>query len=221
MSSVTPFTFEGVPVRIVDRDGNPWFVLADVCRVLDIALPHRAADRLDDDEKRKVDLGVTNATGAKINDLGMGSGNNEAWIISESGLYSLVLTSRKPEARRFRRWVTAEVLPTIRRSGGYMLAGPEESPEELAARAITVLQATIERQKAKLAEVAPKGAALDIIAASEGSLNITVAAKTLQLPPKELFHFLHSEGWIYRREERSEWTAAQTRLNSGDLVDLI
>ncbi|MFO1100014.1 MAG: Bro-N domain-containing protein [Xanthobacteraceae bacterium] len=105
-TGTVPFSFEGQPVRIIDRDGNPWFVLADVCRVLEIEQPTRAAERLDEDEK-----GVTT--------IHTPGGRQEMLIISESGLYSLVLTSRKPAAKRFKKWVTSEVIPSIRKTGGY------------------------------------------------------------------------------------------------------
>lgn len=113
MSNVIPFVFENQAVRIVNRDGEPWFVLADVCRVLEIANPSNVAARLDDDEKAT----LQNMEGQA------GNGAQAFTIINESGLYSLVLTSRKPAAKRFKKWVTAEVLPSIRRTGRYAVAG--------------------------------------------------------------------------------------------------
>lgn len=94
------------PFRIIDRNGEPWFVLGDVCRELEIGNPSQAASTLDEDEKGI----ITNDT------LG---GAQKMVIISESGLYSLILRSRKPEAKRFKKWVTKEVLPSIRKTGGY------------------------------------------------------------------------------------------------------
>lgn len=93
--------------RVIDRNGEPWFVLSDACRELEIANPRDAASRLDDDEKDTV--GITDAIGRK----------RRTTIINESGLYSLIMSSRKPAARRFKKWVTSEVLPTIRKTGGY------------------------------------------------------------------------------------------------------
>lgn len=101
---------EKKPFRILDKDGEPWFVLTDVCRELGIGNPTDAANRLDDDEK-----GIDS-----IETLG---GRQKIITISESGLYSLILTSRKEGARRFKKWVTAEVLPSIRRTGRYGRAG--------------------------------------------------------------------------------------------------
>lgn len=95
------------PFRIIDRDGEPWFVLADVCRELGISNVGDAASRLDADEKD--DIGIADAIGRK----------QKTVIVNESGLYSLILTSRKPAAKRFKKWVTKEVLPSIRKTGGY------------------------------------------------------------------------------------------------------
>jgi prophage antirepressor-like protein len=109
MSDLGIFLFEQrTPVRLLDRDGEAWFVLNDVCQALNLVNPRRAAQRLDDDEK-----GVTSK-----NTLG---GQQLLTVINEAGLYSLILTSRKAEARRFKRWVTHEVLPTLRRTGTYAM----------------------------------------------------------------------------------------------------
>ncbi|MCM0083947.1 Bro-N domain-containing protein [Geomonas sp. Red32] len=100
------FQFESQQVRTVMKDGEPWFVAADVCGVLDVSQPHHAVARLDDDEKGS-DIITTPGGQQLVN------------VINESGLYSLILTSRKPEAKRFKKWVTGEVLPTIRKTGSY------------------------------------------------------------------------------------------------------
>ncbi len=112
LDDLTVFDFEDAAVRIIARDGEPWFVAADVCRILELGNTGMAISRLDDDEK-----GVTN-----VDTLG---GRQEMSIISESGLYALVFTSRKPEAKRFRKWVTGTVLPAIRRHGVYVHAAPD------------------------------------------------------------------------------------------------
>ncbi|SIS84847.1 BRO-N domain-containing protein [Insolitispirillum peregrinum] len=119
MSDMTPFDFEGFPVRILDQEGELWFVLADVCRVLELSNPSKAAERLDEDEKDT----LTNREGIASPQV------QQLTIINESGLYSLIFRSRKPEARRFKKWVTSEVLPTIRKTGKYA-AGPEQGPSE-------------------------------------------------------------------------------------------
>jgi hypothetical protein len=101
------FHFGQNQIHVIDRDGEPWFVAAEVCGVLGISNPTMAVSRLDNDEQ------------ALITIEGISRGNNQANIINESGLYSLILTSRKPEAKRFKKWVTSTVLPQIRKTGGY------------------------------------------------------------------------------------------------------
>ena len=112
MTGMMEFAFEGQGVRMELDEGEPWFVLSDVCRVLDIKQAHRAAASLDDDEKGRHSMTT----------LG---GVQEMTVINESGLYSLILRSRKPEAKRFKKWVTSEVLPALRRTGAYVMT-PED-----------------------------------------------------------------------------------------------
>lgn len=108
-TSVSPFSFGTHAVRVIVKDGAPWFVAKDICDTLGYSNSRKTlADHLDDDEK-----GVTNS-----DTLG---GSQKLTIINESGLYALVLRSRKPEARKFAKWVTSEVLPAIRKTGGYEL----------------------------------------------------------------------------------------------------
>ena len=114
MTTVIPFTFEDSDVRVITRNDAPWFVLADVCAVLEIGNPSDAARRLDDDEK-----GV-----ATIETLG---GPQKFITVNESGLYALILTSRKPAAKRFRKWVTAEVLDRVP-GGGVRTRWSSRSP---------------------------------------------------------------------------------------------
>jgi prophage antirepressor-like protein len=116
---VQNFEFEGNGIRSIIQNDEPWFVLSDVCRVLDIRNARDASARLDDDEK-----GVANT-----DTLG---GAQDMTIINESGLYSLILTSRKPAAKRFKKWITSEVLPTLRRTGVYIMDGRDEDLPSLA-----------------------------------------------------------------------------------------
>lgn len=129
-TTVVPFAFEGEPVRVVTKAGEPWFVLADVCRVLEHSNPSQAASRLDDDE-RGIISGDTP------------SGTQDMLAVNESGLYSLILTSRKPAAKRFKKWVTAEVLPAIRRTGAYIPSFANISSRALAQKLRAVQQARI------------------------------------------------------------------------------
>ena len=135
MNSIVSFDFESNNVRVItDEKGEPWFVLSDICSVLEHSNPSMAASRLDDDEK-----GVSNVYTP--------GGDQKVTIISESGLYSLILTSRKPEAKRFKKWVTSEVLPAIRKTGTYTVP---MSKEEMILMVITDLQREVEAQKAAI-----------------------------------------------------------------------
>lgn len=128
----SPFHYSGRPVRVVDLDGDPWFVAADVCAVLDIVNVADAVGRL-----ASLDLGSTEVENARGSRVPMR-------VINESGLYDLILDSRKPEAKAFRRWVTSEVLPSVRKTGAYV--SPTITPvqvdqlvEELEARKAVAL----------------------------------------------------------------------------------
>ena len=113
--SLQTFDFEGSRLRtITDGDGEPWFVAADVCGVLGLGNPTQALARLDEDEKSSIRATLINDEGRP------GQGAQTFTIVNEPGLYRLVLGSRKPEARRFKRWITHEVLPTIRKTGAYV-----------------------------------------------------------------------------------------------------
>lgn len=108
------------------KDGEPWFVAKDVAEILGYSETNRMIARLDEDEIRKF---------ASTEMVGANSKAREFTIINESGLYNAVLRSTKPNAREFRKWVTGEVLPSIRKTGGYLIARKDESPEEIMARA--------------------------------------------------------------------------------------
>jgi prophage antirepressor-like protein len=209
MSNLIPFNFDGIAVRVTDRSGEPWFVLADVCRVLEIGNSSDAARRLDDDEK-----GVDT-----IETLG---GAQEVVVINESGLYSLILTSRKPAAKRFKKWVTAEVLPAIRKTGSYgqsqtaSFAIPQTLSEAL--RLAADQADTIERQKAQIEAVKPTVEAFDRIANADGSMCPTDAAKVLQIRPKALFDFMKSNRWVYSRAGKAGWLAFQDKIQNGFLI---
>jgi prophage antirepressor-like protein len=116
MSNLALFAFESNEVRIVMVDGDPWFVAKDVCAVLEHSDVSMACRRLDDDEK-----------GTSL--IGTPGGTQTMTTINESGLYSLIMTSRKPEAKRFKKWVNSEVLPSIRKTGSYSLPAVASQPK--------------------------------------------------------------------------------------------
>jgi prophage antirepressor-like protein len=103
------FTYEDTEIRTLEQDGEPWFIVKDLCDILDIVNPSQAMARLDDNEKSTI----------IINEKTPNGGNPRVGIVNESGMYSLVLSSRKPEAKAFKRWITSEVIPSIRKTGMY------------------------------------------------------------------------------------------------------
>lgn len=185
-------------VRITDRNGEPWWVAKDVCEVLDIGNSRMALSRLDDDEKGVI----------SIDTLG---GNQEVSIINEAGLYSLILTSRKPEAKEFKRWVTHEVLPTIRKTGGYQTPGVNriadllDDPKQANSLMLELMvrrekdQETIAQLNGQVSDLKPKAEALNRLESAEGSLCIRDAAKSLGVQEKSLFSYLRTHSWIYQR----------------------
>ncbi|MDK9644744.1 Bro-N domain-containing protein [Propionibacterium freudenreichii] len=119
--SVIPFSYDDHPVRVIERDGEPWLVAADVCGVLTIANPRDALARLDPDEKG---VGTTDTLG----------GMQRMAIISEAGVYTLAMTSRKPQAKPFVRWLSHEVIPSIRKRGMYATPAGAEAISKMAKR---------------------------------------------------------------------------------------
>lgn len=178
--SVTPFSYGDWPVRVVTVDGDPWWVAKDVCDVLDIAESHRALAALDDDEKGRHSM--TTPGGVQL-----------LSVISEAGLYSLILRSRKPEAKAFKRWVTHEVIPSIRRTGSYG-ARPALTEDEIvhqalaiSARRVEELTATVSAQAEQLAIEAPKVRAYEALMDSDGTYSIAAAAQILGTGQNRLF----------------------------------
>lgn len=151
MSDLVPFNFDGRQVRvIVDLEGNPWWVAADVCAVLGIADAHRAASRLDEADRRSTPIRS-------------GSQSRQMLMVNESGLYDLVLDSRKPEARKFRRWITSEVLPSLRQTGSYSAAPAPRSQLDVLRGALDQIEAA-QIQAAEAKEIAERSEArLDAI----------------------------------------------------------
>lgn len=172
----------------LSSDGQPWFVAKDVCDSLGIGKYRDALSRLDDDERGSL----------LVDTLG---GPQTVGTVSEAGFYKLVMRSRKPEAKAFQRWVTHEVLPAIRRTGGYMVASQDETPEQIMARAVLVAQDTIERQKRQIAELKPKALFADAVAASDGTCLVGELAKMLKqngvnIGQNRLFSWLRENGYL-------------------------
>lgn len=174
-------------IRAASIDGEPWFVAKDVCDALELTNPSVAIRSLDEDERAKFNLGRQGETN----------------IISEPGFYKLVMRSRKPEAKAFQRWVTHEVLPSIRAKGGYMVAGRDETPEQTMARALLLAKEALDRKDAQIAEMAPKALFADAVAASDSSILVGDLAKLIKqngvdIGQRRLFQWMRDEGWLMK-----------------------
>jgi prophage antirepressor-like protein len=201
------FPLTNQETRIVDLNGNPWWLLRDVCEVLSIGNSRMVADRLDDDERAAVSLTDTRSDGVVQ--------TREFTIINEAGLYSVILRSDKPEAKVFRRWVTHEVLPQIRKTGVY--GDPMKAladPDALRGLLLTYTEKVIALE-AKVAEQAPKVEALKRLEGADGSLCVTDAAKALNVRPKALFSHLQAAKWIYKRPGTTSWIGYQDKIQAG------
>lgn len=213
MSNLQQFVFNKQSVRIVSIDGEPWFVATDVCEILEVGNVSQALNRLDDDEKNTIIL----------NDGKRGNPNTA--IISESGLYSLTLGSRKPQAKDFKRWVTREVLPTIRKTGKYETfpqvtnaitpALPQDYIEALEAHLNSEKEKKVlaeanqklleEKQVLSLAiaEVKPKAEFYDIYVSRDGWLTGEQIAKQLSVSTRKMFDVLRNEKVVFYRSGKN------------------
>ena len=197
MNELQVFNYNSSEVRTVQRDGEPWFVLKDVCQVLDLGSPHKVAERLDPDEKGR-------------NLIPTPGGNQETTIINESGLYNVILRSDKPEAKPFRKWVTSEVLPTIRRHGMYATAETVEKMLSDPDAMIQVFTALKEERAArqaladKVEQDKPKVLFADAVATAHTSILVGELAKLLKqngvdIGQNRLFRWMRENGFLIRR----------------------
>lgn len=182
-------------VRTLNLNGEPWFVAADVCKALELGNPSMTVERLDDDEK-----GIST-----IDTLG---GKQRMAIINEPGLYSLVITSRKPEAKAFKRWITHEVIPSIRKHGAYMTdslldaleAHPEAVPEYLSRlRSENARNRELNR---RLRLALPKAEYYDAFVDPADCTNIRTTAKELGVPEKQFTRYLEEKKYLFRDKNR-------------------
>mgnify|MGYP000876388854 CR=1 FL=1 len=198
MNELQVFSYEGKEVRTIQRNGETWWVLKDVCGVLEIGNSRMVADRLDLDEK-----GVS-----IIDTLG---GKQELTVISESGLYNVILLSRKPEAKKFKRWVTHEVLPQIRRHGAYITTSKLEEimndPDAWIKLLTALKEERQEKERLKLqsAQDKPKVVFADAVSVSEGTILIGELAKILKgngidIGQNRLFERLRQDGFLIKRK---------------------
>lgn len=195
MNELQIFNYNNNEIRTVEKEDGLWWVLADVCRVLGLSNPTMIADRLDQDERAKFDLGRQGETN----------------IINESGLYNVILRSDKPEAVPFRRWVTHEVLPSIRKHGAYMTPETLEAailnPDTMIKLCTALKQ---EQDKNRVLEaansaltvnnqiMAPKADYFDDLVDRNLLTNFRETAKELGVPPKRFISFLIDHKYMFR-----------------------
>ncbi|WP_040397629.1 phage antirepressor [Anaerococcus senegalensis] len=168
---------------VIDENNEPWFVAIDICSALELTNPTVAVSRLDDDEKAKFNLGLS------------GGATN---VVNEYGLYNLILASRKKEAKQFKRWITHEVIPAIRKDGGYMLANKNDSEEEIMAKAVLIAQKSMERLKLEnkqkdqiIGELKPKADYVDKILQNKSLIKVSAIAKDYGMSAQEMNKLLH------------------------------
>ena len=207
---------------VIDKNGNPWWVAKDVCEALGLDNVRRALDRLDGDEF---------TTSKVIDSIGR---EQETYVVNESGLYSLIMTSRKPEAKAFKKWVTSEVLPTIRKTGSYghnsqQQFDPHNLDPDAMLEALINDQQLRKQEKAKLLELQEEKAKLEVrleaqtptinaykrLEASEGSVCIQDAAKALKVRPTDLTDHMLNAGWLYTRPPATRKIAYQSKIKQG------
>ena len=200
MNKLQTFNYNNNAVRTIEKDGEPWFVLKDVCNVLSIGNAADVYNRLDADEK-----GV-----GQIDTLG---GRQNVNIVNESGLYNVILRSDKPEAKPFRKWITAEVLPAIRQTGAYMTP---QTIEQILTNPDTIisLATQIKELQAKVAESKPKVEYFDTLVDRNLLTNFRDTAKELHVAPKAFINFLLDKGYIYR-DNKSRLRPYQAHVEKG------
>lgn len=188
MTDLIPFDFDGQAVRVVTIDGEPWFVLADLTRTLGLA--QFRTDRLEGEVIRS----------HPIPDR---LGRTQQWtIVSEPGMYEVVIRSDKPHATRFRRWIAGEVLPSIRRTGSYSPT-PALTDAEIVHQALQITSRQVEALTAQVAELEPRAAVADHLLNATGDMSVGDAAKALArsgaaIGATRLFALLDDLGWTYR-----------------------
>lgn len=177
-------------VRVVVREGEPWFVGKDVAEKLGYSNTRKAiADHVETEDK-----GVT-----KCDTLG---GAQRLTVINESGVYSLIMSSKLPQAREFKHWVTAEVLPTIRKEGMYLTERRAEQvqqdPLAFLAQALKVADDVIKKQQTQIAALEPKAKHYDEYMSREDTYTVSATAEMFGVSPSKLFRCLTAAGWLYK-----------------------
>lgn len=221
------FNYGGKPVRVFFINSMPWLALTDVCAVIDLSNPSKAAERLDDYEKMTLTLGESH--------FQQRGGARKLLLVNEPGLYHLLLSSDKPEAKFFQHWIMFEVIPSLRRNGGYIMGQDTMDADELTSAALRVTQNILaerdweiqdlrlenEAQAALLREWQAKARYCDAVLQSSDALPITVIAKDYGFTAQFLNKYLHNNGvqypcggtWVlYRRHANKGYVHPETVL---------
>lgn len=194
-------------VRTILKDGEPWFVAADVCMALEIRNSRDAMGRLDDDEK---DVGLTDTLG----------GAQNMTIVNEPGLYTLVLGSRKPEAKVFKRWITHEVIPTIRKTGGYVnnedmfVESYFPHVDEFTKTFLRAQLTEVRMAQKEIEQLKPKAEYYDIVLRNPNVVPISVIAKDYGMSAQSMNALLHDMGIQYRCANKY-WLPYQKHASKG------
>ena len=192
-------------IRTITREDSPLFCLVDVCKAVGLTNPSSVKQRLDPDDVQLIDLHALNSV--------EGIGNGLTNFVTESGFFDILLQSSSPEVRPFRKWVTSEVLPSIRKDGGYIMTSKEDSPEEIMAKALNIANSIIERKNKLIAEQEQRIASLEpaecftkAVSTSEHSILVGELAKILrqngiEMGQNRLFRWLRENGFLCTKGE--------------------
>lgn len=213
-SALAVFEFGPRELRTILIGGEPWFVAADICAALGIGNTRQAVSHLDEDEVQQVPVTTNDGSSREL----------PTNIVNEAGLYSLILRSRKPEAKTFKRWITHEVLPAIRQTGSYSMPTQRAIPSsrELALLVIAeadradAAEALAEQRADQLAEAAPRVATLDAIEAGEG-MTTRAYRKTYfpDITEREFFAHLYHRGYLINQAGSGSWDDRNKRYRDG------
>jgi anti-repressor protein len=194
---VKVFECEGMGnVRVMNENDNILFVAKDICDCLGLSEVSNSLKRLDDDEKLTRKLFVSGQ-------------NRDTWVITEGGLYSLILTSNKPEAKKFKKWVTSEVLPSIRKNGGYIVEKEDDTDDDILARALVIAQDKIKKREERIKALEnrvevdkPKVEYYERVIESESTFTTTQIAKELFMSAKQLNLILSNMGVQFKQSKQ-------------------
>lgn len=202
-------------IRTIQQNGEPWFVGKDVADILGYSnTPKAIRDHVDDEDKLTERIVLSGQ-------------NREVAIINESGLYSLILSSKMPKAKEFKRWVTSEVIPAIRKTGGYIAGSENMTDAEIMAKAVLVAQSTIQQRDQRIKELEsdvaaakPKVLFADAVSASDSTILIGDLAKILKqnghpIGQKRLFNWMREQGYLIKRQGADYNSPTQRAMEMG------